>query len=231
MRWLLLLGILLFTAPCQAEYKEIGFAKYPPGSLRIRYGGPYKTVVEYTRSYLRDVWGDFFYQRWNYGLIDYDEYQDSVTRIDNEMTDMDNGGRWWERRWYESFEEKNGGAPTPTYHYIGTTILLADLCIFTLSNDLSFKIKKIERTIDTQNTCNGYFSGEGFKFVIAPDISFGIPLHFDSISEFIRSVSINLIIREISNFITRVDLKFSIRYRLEYDDTLFMLGIKLPMWS
>jgi len=231
MRWLILTFILFLPSTAHGDFlDQVKIAYYPPGSLRTIYGGPHKAINDYAQKYLRDVWEDEYRIRYDYGLIDHEAYQCGITRVANAINDSRNGGRWWNRRWFEHREEEDGGAPHQHTRHIGSTYLLADLWLCRLYNDFSCKNKQFEGLIDVHSYGDKEFSGSGWKFILSPDVIFKTTYYVNNLFDLLRSVSIMLHIYEIDKFRNRLGFEFGIRHYFDYNGTMAYFSIGLMMW-
>lgn len=231
------LVLMLLTQSNAEQVDHITLDYYPPGSLRYEYGGPQGAVVKGIQKYLIDIWEDSYYDQYENGMIDYFELQDRLKHIYFEIEDHRNGGKWWERRWWESFVESSGGAPRDPFTVkVGRTMILIDTDVFRISSDFKFKIRELEGTIDYMSDkiidigeCKD-FSGYGWKFKIAPKIKFGFSTSESGIGSLLKSIGIDVILTKYK--CRKKWIKFTARAKYDFreNDAQFEICLDFPMW-
>lgn len=116
----------------------------PPGSMTIKYGGLHGLVVRRVQGRLKREWRDSIQDAWENGLLDDQEYRSKITDMQNELTDFEVGGRWWERRWWDSLPPERGGAPAdPLVVQIGDAHEVCRLGPFRLTNEFRVRVDDI----------------------------------------------------------------------------------------
>lgn len=234
MRWLLVaIVLLLLSSPVYADILDhISLNYYPPGSIRVKYGGPYAAVKNGVTNYIRDVWEDQQYLYYESGTISLAAYHRSIQRIDDSIRDYEAGGRWWDRRWFESLPEKRGGAPTePMLREIGHTYVIFDSWMCYITNEGTLKLKGIEATIDLAPLGDSKrFSGNGWRIQILPDVTFGATDMFSHFSDFLRTISVVLTVSDLYEFSPRINFEIEARYDFREEEASICFEIEFPLW-
>jgi hypothetical protein len=137
------LFFLFFPSPSFAQSDLI------PGSYRMEYGGIYKIIVGQSNKFLASRWFDQDEELYDEGIISYSQLVRRNRRVAGHIADWKNGPPWYYRRWWQSLEEKNGGAPeTPQIIRKGRTYILVDLGIIYLTNAGEIKWRGLELAVD-----------------------------------------------------------------------------------
>jgi len=136
----LLLFILLFLSPCNAQddlLSSVTLTRYPKGSYSVRYGGFQGFVRNQITSQLHSLhrdWLDIINQH------DPIAGREKMYQMAQSQRDINNGGAWFNRRWWESFPEEKGGAPAIRIRaFRGPTKNIIDIGVAYVTPDFSFK--------------------------------------------------------------------------------------------
>lgn len=176
---------------------QITMTRVPEGSLRVEYRGIHKPIVRHARRRYRKLWRESFDDRLDY--MTPAQIARTYEIMGFARADVD-GGRWWDREWFDSLPEDQGGAPkTPYVHYVGNDVEFK-FGPLVVSNSLKFKMKtlavlqfdtdpdrqidpsvelpngrrKHNFSVDIKPTSNKTF-GTRFKAKLRPNISIGLP--------------------------------------------------------
>jgi len=145
LRIFILAFILLFSSNVYAD-------ELIPGSYTLEYGGIYKIIARESNRFLESQWRDQELARFTEGESDFLEFSRRQRQISEYLNDWRHGPPWWTRRWWHSFEEKNGGAK-PNQSIVvrrGNTYKIIDTPLFSLNNSFELKWKTFEAAIDFQ---------------------------------------------------------------------------------
>lgn len=198
-----------------------------PGTYSLQYGGPLSIGIKEGKDYLEDEWRDWVQLQFNEGAISWIEWRRQQENITALLNEWQSGPPWWHRKWYNSLEEKNGGAPEQKILIrIGRTFNIITTNFFTLSNTGDFKLRSVSASYDfNRGAALGLDDIDkpvsGWKFNFSPDISFSssqllsnplrvvrkLGLEISAIHT-IRRIDIVRIRTEISFFPIRHDLRW-----------------------
>lgn len=116
---------------------QVTLTRLPPGSLAVRYEGLQGYVVRRVRKELKSHWTRSLRDRWEGAVLDDDEYEAALTRMNEALSDAVVEGRWWERSWWHSLPPEKGGAPlTPYLQVVGQRVDVVRIGPWSLTNDL-----------------------------------------------------------------------------------------------
>jgi len=148
MRLAIALVILLAASSCEAlELKDVTFNYYPSGSLKFKYTGIKKVIIDEVRDTLEDEWRSDAETLFNSGQISLSQYRYSLLRLSWTRQHYGMNGYWWERPWYESRPPNKGGAPRPQSFTIGRTGDFIDLGFARVNENFKFKFKEYSTDI------------------------------------------------------------------------------------
>lgn len=220
--------IILIPNIARADYLEELYPHYyPPGSLIIRYGGPQASIKNYISDYLEDIWRDTYRIKYESGAIEYEEYNSNILSIDYKMHNSGRVGNWWEKKWHEYITDCS---PTSFYN-IGITRTIINSPAFYITNEFEFRFKSLEITIDGAEPSVQRFSGNGWRLIVNPDIKFGTSYYMDSVWDFVKSISVQFIIKKFYYFKNYLDIKLDFNYYTETKEYEMGFNIALPLWS
>lgn len=115
---------------------QVSLQRLPPGSLQFRYKGFHEVLVRNVRRHMKKLWREYLRDAWEAEAMDFDQRVAEYTKMYEAMTDLDAGGRWWERSWMDSLMPEHGGAPfRPLVQDIGQTTEFLDLGPLALTTD------------------------------------------------------------------------------------------------
>jgi len=173
-----------------------------PGSYRIKYGGLYKIAAEESSRWLENQWADQELLLYENGAFDFNVFLRRNTIINSYLIDWADGPPWYTRMWWDSFEEKNGGAPLNKSIVVrwGSDFKIVDTPIFSISNSFAFNWKTLEASVDfkaanpiTFGIGNVPAPRYGWKFKFSPEFKFSPAELVSRPSKAIRRVGAKLI--------------------------------------
>ncbi|MDC3379181.1 hypothetical protein OAX78_02755 [Planctomycetota bacterium] len=116
----------------------------PPGSVHVRYQGLARYVVRHAQRRFRKEWRAQINERFDETNMTDREYRAEMRKVDLAFADHATGGRWWQRTWWDSLSETQGGAPsTPHVVTIGTQTEILRIGSFSISNDLRGRLDAV----------------------------------------------------------------------------------------
>lgn len=222
--------IFLFILPCRADdslLSHVTLRRYPEGSFRVRYGGLRGLAIDQIvgQSYsLYDDWLEIKY------------FNDPIA-ISKEMIwmrdlqrDIDNGGAWFNRRWWESFPESQGGAPeNPIYSHRGPKNHIIDMGLIYLTHDFKIRLREYEAQLYNPFTS----SSPGFNLKYTPKSRWNFrfrPRARFSTRTLLRRVSVELIFRYTRLNTPIADVSFVALYSIRLRDFRVEILISLLQW-
>ena len=170
----LILFLFLIT-PCEAQVDLLSYVtlkQYPSGSFRVKYGGIRGYVDNQITSHFHTI-----HREWVEIAFADDPIaaREELRQMAYAQADIDNGGAWFKRRWWESLPESAGGAPTrPISVYRGPTGNFIDLGLAYVTSDFEFKWREYEVNLTETLTPSsfGFTSPHKWNFRIRPEVKF-----------------------------------------------------------
>lgn len=153
--------MLLTTASCNAfDIESITFDYYAPGSLRIKYTGIRRAIIDEARDLLEDEWRSDAETLFNGRQISLSQYNSSLRRLNLVRSEYGLRGRWWERTWFQSHPYNKGGAPPTKQYVVGRTGDILDLGFAKINENFKFRFKEYNANITNE-----------WKFKFSPQIT------------------------------------------------------------
>jgi hypothetical protein len=147
---IIILAILLAATNCYAiNLDHITYNYHVRGSLKIKYTGLKKIIVDEVRDLFEDEWRSDAETYFNGGQISFSQYRTSLRRLAVVRQHYGLNGGWWERNWFHSLPPHKGGAPPPVFFVVGRTGDIIDLGFARVNENFRFKFK--EYTADINN--------------------------------------------------------------------------------
>jgi len=148
----LIIFLLLFTAlPCRAlELESVLFNYKAPGSVKIKYTGLKRVIIDEIREVLEDEWKRDANLLFRTGDISFSQYRASMLRLSSVKKQYGLNGNWWTRGWYHSLMPKNNGAPYTKKYTVGRMGDIIDLGIAKVNENFRFKFKEYSTDISNR---------------------------------------------------------------------------------
>jgi len=151
MRYLIAFVLVLIVSSCEAfELKDVTYNYYEPGSLRIKYTGIRKVIIDEIRDFFEDEWRSDAEQLFNGGQISLSQYRLSMNQLRWTRQQYGINGLWWERPWYLNLPPDKGGAPLTRNYTVGRTGDIIDLGIAKINENFKFKFKEYSTDITNE---------------------------------------------------------------------------------
>jgi len=151
MRLAIILAILLAASSCEAlELKHVTHNYSVPGSLKIKYTGIKKIVIDEARDFLEDEWRSDADTFFNGGQISLSQHRTSMRRLSFIKFQYGINGNWWTRAWFHSLPINKGGAPPLQRVTIGRTGDIINLGIGRVNENFRFKFKEYSANISNK---------------------------------------------------------------------------------
>lgn len=169
-------------------YKNVTLEYCPPGSYGVKYGGVRAAIINQINYQLRSLHNEYIeLVFWNDPL----ERQRRVRQLRHYRRDLERGGAWFNRHWWESFEEEDGGAPEKFARIIkGPTGIWIDFGFGYITYDFDFKWRDYKINItDVLNTTPKVSERRPLSKIelkVRPSGSF-------SVSDLIRTLGVDLL--------------------------------------
>ncbi len=211
-RWSRALTLLLFLfvcLPCNAEeyglLKHVTLKEYPSGSFVVKYGGLEGLVRTQLTNYFH-VWhrDSIQFRYYNRPL----KARAELIEMGYRQSDVDNGGAWFKRDWWDSLPEEKGGAPRyPIRVFRGPTGNLIDVGFAYLTADFRFKWRQYEINltealdpVSDPGTNSVSERAYQWRLRVKPHASF-------STSDIIRQVRLGLFFEQFHKRIKRISIE------------------------
>lgn len=153
--------MLFMTTQCRAlDIENVTFDYYISGTLRIKYTGIKKAIIDEARDLLEDEWRSDANTLYNSGQISLSQHKNSMRRLEDVRYRYGLNGVWWERRWYHNLSIGMGGAPKTIQHTVGRTGDIIDLGIAKINENFKFRFKEYEQQITRE-----------WKFKFSPSVT------------------------------------------------------------
>lgn len=154
--------ILLTTSNCEGfEPKHVTYNYYSPGSLRVRYTGIKRVILDEVRDFLENEWSSNAAILFNSGDISLSQFRLSMLQLSWTHQQYGMNGHWWERPWYESRLPDKNGAPKPQSYTIGRTGDIINIGFIRVNENFRFKLKQYRKNLSRR-----------WKFKFKPRITF-----------------------------------------------------------
>lgn len=223
MKFLIIFLILLCSS---AQAQEL-----PPGSFTYQYGGLYKVIVKESNRFFKNKWRDQEIELLDNGNVNYTTFIRRQIHINSFLNDWRYGPPWWTRGWMHSMAPQNGGAPEEiTIFHKGSSYLLVNTPLFSLSNSLEFKWKSIQASIDFKKASPMMIAvGDipapkfGLKMRFSPELRFSTSTLLRNPSKAIRRIGLNIGV-VYSNWSKQL-LAFDINIWLRPNDKEALIGL------
>lgn len=211
--------IILYTAPvCADDFtKHVTLRYHPPGSLRIDYSGLRGFIYDQGVSQLHSLHRDYLEAIYNDPL----KIRKKRWLMNQHQYELDNGGKWWDRKWFYSLEAYRGGAPILSIYRLGPPKYnLIDIKFAYLTNDFKFKLREykinITKALDTIEISRLY----NWDLRIKPSLRF-------STSEIIRLARLSFIFeyshRSDKLFLIEIFSEYTRRHKFTFGINVFLL--------
>jgi hypothetical protein len=190
------------------------FSQRPPGSYYIEHGGLRGLINDEAKRQLRNIADDYYRMLLEDGNLGQIEYNRRLRNIGGLHSDINRGGRWWERRWGESLPSTRNGAPRFKKIRLGIQKNFVDLKLFYVSNKFKFKLHEYNVTLSGRR--------DGWSFKFSPNIKF-------STRDLLSRIEARLIFtyRNFRSNIGRVSLGVGWRRRQKF---MVEISIELLTW-
>jgi len=114
-----------------------------PGTVVIQYKGLQRFLVRPIDRQFHKHWGKQMRGYVKHSELSQSELDLRYTQMSMAIADHRSGGRWWERDWFYSLPEEQGGAPRQAFvHTIGERVTFLEWGPLTLTNDFKVRIDK-----------------------------------------------------------------------------------------
>jgi len=148
MKWLIILAIFLITPRCDAlDISLVTFNYHEPGTMRIKYTGIKKAIMNEARDFLEDEWRNDAQIYLNNGQISFSQYNLSLRHLAHVRTLYGLRGRWWQRPWFKNLPPNKGGAPPERTYTVGRQGDLIDLGFAKINENFKFRFKEYKKQI------------------------------------------------------------------------------------
>jgi len=138
----------LTLTPCQAlDVDSVTFDYHDPGSLRIRYTGIKKAILDEARDFLEDEWRSDAETYLNSGQISFSQFNSSMRHLNYVRTLYGLRGRWWQRPWFKNLPPSKGGAARLRTYTVGRQGDLIDLGFAKITENFKFRFKEYETQV------------------------------------------------------------------------------------
>lgn len=213
--------------------------KLAPGSYRVEYGGLYKIAENYIIKLFEDAWRDQQVLLYNSGQISPSEFNKSQEDVYSYYGNH-HGPPWWTRQWWQSMMPGKKGSPPNGSILVqrGSTFLLINTPLFSLSNSFDFRWKGLEAAFDF--TSNDVFSigiegavkkpKFGLKLDVSPTIAISSPKEFSDVKKILNRIGLTIEGVIIENEIPMVSIDARTWYRPRDNDLSFVIEMSLIQW-
>jgi len=159
---IIILVILLTTSSCEAfEPEHVTYGYHSPGSLKIKYTGIKRVIIDEVKDLLEDEWRSDAAILFNSGDISLSQFRFSMLQLIWTRQQYGMNGYWWDRPWYDSRLPDKGGANRPQIYIVGRTGDIIDLGFARVNENFKFKLKEYSKDLT-----------RSWKFRFKPRITF-----------------------------------------------------------
>ena len=203
--------LLLIPTHSFADFTDhVTLTHYPPGSFKIKYSGVRGFLINQIKSQLWNLHSDYLDI---YHPFDNDFRTRSKRELVFVQRELDTGGAWCLRRWWESFPPDKGGAPKGiTTFYVGRKKIVLDIGFAYITPDFKFRLRQYVVDITKPKAASSW------KMKIRPSLRF-------SLAEIISWVKISVLFQYSRLGIKTINVEFYCTYVCQ--NSKFLIGFNI----